>query len=108
MDRARGARRLHGREVPRSRFEAVLPRGERADRTDLHGVAREVRVERLLGEVQDLHLLAPVDEVDEGITRDLLREPRAAPALDAALTVEQDELAELDRLLEMALFLDEA
>ena len=42
------------------------------------------------------------------IARDLGREPRAAAALDAALPVEQHQVADRDRLLEVALLLDEA
>ena len=108
LHRARGARRLDRREVPGPGPEAVLARGERADRADLHGVAREVRVERLLFEVQDLHAIAAVDEVDERVARDLVGEADAPRALDAALAVEQHELAQRDRLREVALLLDEA
>ena len=59
--------------------EAVLARGQRTDRTDLHGVAREVGVERLVGEVQHLRAVAAVDEVDQRVARDLVREACAAP-----------------------------
>ena len=107
LHRARRARRLDRREVPGPGAEAVLARGQRADRADLHGVAREVRVERLLFEVQDLHAIAAVDEVDERVARDLVGEADAARALDAALAVEQHEVAQRDRLREVALLLDE-
>ena len=61
-----------------------------------------------LGEVEHLHAVAAVDEVDQRVARDLVGEARAAAALDAALAVEQHEIAERDRLLEVALLLDEA
>ena len=61
-----------------------------------------------LGEVEHLRAVAAVDEVDQRVARDLVGEPRAAAALDAALAVEQHEVADRDRLLEVALLLDEA
>ncbi len=107
LHRARRARRLDGREVPGPCPEAILARGERTYRADLHGVAREVRVERLLFEVQDLHAIAAVDEVDERVAGDLVGEADAPRALDTALAVEQHKLAQRDRLGEVALLLDE-
>src|SRR5262245_45540114 len=105
---AGGARRFGGREVPRAGAEAVLRRGERPDRADLHRVAGEIRVERLLFEVQDLRAVATVDEGAERITRDLVRIPSAPRTLNTAHTIQQDQFAERDRLLEVALLLDEA
>ena len=95
--------RSHGRA--RKRYGA---RGERADRADLHRVAGEVGGERLVGVGDDLGVAAAPTEVDERVAGDLGREPGAAAALDAALAVEQHEVADRDRLLEVALLLDEA
>ena len=53
-------------------------------------------------------LAAALAEVDERVAGDLGREPGAAAALDAALAVEQHEVADRHRLLEVALLLDEA
>src|SRR5207302_11492202 len=78
-----------------------------ADRAYLHGVAAEVGREGLVGEGQDLHLVAAVDEVDEGVAGDLVGETGAAGALDAALAVEQHQVADGDGLLEVALLFDE-
>src|SRR5205823_11187431 len=50
----------------------------------------------------------PIDEVDEGISGYLVGEARAASALDAALAIEQHEIADGDGLLEVALLFDEA
>ena len=47
-------------------------------------------------------------EADQRVARDLVGEARAAAALDAALAVEQDEVRDRDRLLPVALLLDEA
>ena len=107
-DRARGARRLDRLEVPRPRPEAVRARGERADGADLHGVAGEVGGERLVGVGDHLRVRAPLAEVDQRIAGDLGREAGAAAALDAALPVEQHEVADRHRLLEVPLLLDEA
>ena len=107
LHRARVARRLDRFEIPGTGLEAVLPRGERADRTDLHRVAGEVRVERLVGEVEHLHAVAALDEVDQRVAGDLLGEAGTTSALDAALPVEEHQVAELDRLLEVTLLLDE-
>ena len=82
--------------------------GERTDRADLHGVAAEVRREGLVGEGVDLGLVAPADELDQRVARHLVGEAGAAVALDAALAVEEHEVAERDRLLEVPLLLDEA
>src|SRR6185436_7099703 len=75
---------------------------------DLHGVAGEVRRERLVGVGDDLRVGTTLAEVDQRVARDLGREARAATALDAPLAVEQHEVADRHRLLEMALLLDEA
>ena len=51
---------------------------------------------------------AALAEVDQRIAGDLRGEAGAAAALDAALAVEQHEVADRHRLLEVALLLDEA
>ena len=81
--------------------------GQRADRADLDGVAGEVRGERFVGERHHLGVVAPADEVDQLVAGDLVGEARAAVAQDAALTVEEHEVADRDRLLVVALLLDE-
>src|SRR4029453_16507263 len=85
-DRALLTRRLDAFEIPRARSEPIGPCGERADRTDLHGVPGEVRRERLVGIGDDLGAAAAAAEVDERVAGNLGREPRAPTALDAALT----------------------
>src|SRR5690606_36798814 len=100
--------------------EAVLRRGQRTDRTDLDGVAGEVRLERLArgrgrrGRLQvrglrraDLLLCAALQQVDERVTGDLLGEPGAALAQHAAFAVEQDLRGDPQRLGERALAVDE-
>ena len=107
-DRARLARRLDRLRGPTAGPGTGTARGERADRADLHGVAREVRGERLVGVGDHLGAAAAAAEVDQRVAGDLVGEARAAAALDAALAVEQHEVADRDRLLEVALLLDEA
>jgi hypothetical protein len=101
------AGRLDLVQVPRAGGEAVGHGGERSDRADLHGVAREVRGEGELGERVHLQGLRPPDEVDLGLARHLVGEAGAPAALDAALPVEQHQLGDGDGLLEVALLLDE-
>ena len=60
------------------------------------------------GKVITCVFVAPLAEVDERIAGDLVGEAGAAAALDAALAVEQHEVADRDRLLEVPLLLDEA
>ena len=107
-DRARHARGLDRLEIPRARLEAVGRRGEGPDRADLDRVAGEVRREGLTGVGDHLGVATAPAEVDQRVTGDLGGEPRAATTLDAALAVEEDEVADRDRLLEVTLLLDEA
>ncbi len=104
--RTPGAGRFGVGEVPGPRLEPVGGRGERAHRADLHGVAREVRRELVVGERVDLGGVAPVQEMDQRVAGDLLGEPGAPVAQDAALTVEQHQLRHVDRLLLVPLLLD--
>ena len=114
-------------EVERAGPEAVRRAGQRADRADLHGVAGEVAGERaargVLGsraqrrlplepedlrvEPADLLVGAALLQVDEHVAGDLLGEPRAALAQDAALAVQEDLRRDRDRLGERALDVDE-
>ena len=106
-DRAGGAGRLHLVQVPGAGRETVRRRGQRTDRADLHRVAAEVRRERLGRERGDLHVLAPPGEVDLGLAGHVGREPGAAGALDAPFTIEQHQIRNGDRLLEVPLLFDE-
>ena len=107
-DRAARARALDLLQVPRAGLEPVGRGGERAHGADLDRVAAEVAGEGVIGEGVDLGLVPAVLEVDEGVAGDLVREPRAAVAEDAPLPVERHQVADHDRLLEVALLLDEA
>src|SRR6185312_3116125 len=90
-------------EVERPGTEAVRGAGERTHRADLHRVAGEVRLERLVLVDRNLLERAPLEQVDERVAGDLLREARAAGALDAPLAVEQYLGRDRDRLDEGAL-----
>src|SRR4029077_16862665 len=77
------------------------------DRTDLHGVAGEVGVERLaVGRADHLRWAAP-QEIDESVPGDLLGWPRAARARDAPLAVKQHLGGDGDRLVEGPLVVGE-
>ena len=107
-DGAPGAGRLDLLEVPWAGGEAVRRRGQRSDGADLDRVARVVRAERSTWEGRDLDLVTSPGEVDQCLTGDLLGEACAAAALDAALTVQEDQLRDGQRLGEVTLLLDES
>ena len=90
--------RGRGDQVEGPGAEAVLRRGQRADRADLDGVAGEVALERLLLVDADLLERAALDQLDERVAGDLRREARAARAQHAALAVEQHLGRDVDRL----------
>ena len=107
----RGAERADGAgalDVPRARAEAVRARGERADRAQLDDVAAERRDVRVPVEGADERVRAALEQDQLVVLGDLLREAHAAVAEDAALAVDRDQRRELERLLEVALGLDEA
>src|SRR5207244_11128397 len=83
--------------------EAVLPRGQRADRADLRPVALVVRLGGLVVEGADDGVDTALDQRQLALTRDLLAEARAAPAEDAALAVEDDLVGERYPLIEVRL-----
>ena len=59
----------------------------------------------MVGKDVDLRLVAPVDDLDEGVAGDLVGEAGAAGAHDAALAVEEHEVADRYRLFEVPLLL---
>src|SRR5439155_22987245 len=95
-------------QVPGAADEAILPRGQRADRADLRPVALVVRLGGFVVEGADDGLDAALDERQLAFPRDLLAEPRAAPAEDAALAVEDDLVGERHPFVEMRLLKLEA
>ena len=87
-------------DVPRPRVEAVERRRERADRAELDDVAGEGRAVRLVLEGRDLGVRSAIPRDELAVLGDVLREPRAAVAEDAALAVERDERRDRDRLVD--------
>ncbi len=83
------AHRGRGHQVEGPGAEAVRRTGQRADRADLHRVAGEVALERLV--LVDGHLLqrAALEQLDERVAGDLVGEAGASGAEDAPLAVEQ-------------------
>src|SRR5207237_1996909 len=72
------------------------------------GVPAEIRGEGIVGEREHLRLVASLDERDEGIARQLVREASAPGAKHAALAIEMHQRADGDWLGVVALLLDEA
>ena len=95
-------------DVPRARAEAVGARGERADRAQLDDVAAERGDVRMPVERPDEAVRAALEQDQLVVLGDLLREAHAAVAEDAALAVDRHQRRQLERLLEVALGLDEA
>ena len=102
-DRAEAADGGDVLDLPRPRLEAVLRRGERADRAELDHVAAERRAVALVLEGRDQRLGAAVPRDELPVLGDVGREARAAVAEDAALAVERDRRRDRDRLVERAL-----
>ncbi len=83
------AHRRRGDQVEGAGAEAVRGRGERADRADLDGVAREVRLEGVALAGADLLEGAALDQLDHRVAGDLVAEAGAARAQHAPLAVQQ-------------------
>src|SRR5581483_7905577 len=90
-DGAHAADRRGVLDLPGPRLEAVLRRGERADRAQLGDVAGEVAAVGVVLEGRNDRLRAAVDRDELAVLRDLLTEARTAVAEDATLAVERDQ-----------------
>ena len=72
------ARRRH--QVERAGPEPVRGAGQGADRADLHGVAGEIRFERLVDVGADLLQRTTIGQIDQRVAGDLIGESGAAGA----------------------------
>src|SRR4051794_2938526 len=108
LARAQRAQRTCVLDVPGPCAEAVGGRGERAHRAELDDVAAERRDvgAAVVGAYEGV--VASLEEHQLVVLGHLLREADAAVAEDAALAVDRDQRRQLERLLEVALWLDEA
>ena len=95
-------------DVPGTGPEAVLLRGQGADRAELDDVAVEGRHVWPVVKSADVRRVAPLEKLELLVLGDLLREADAAVAEDAALAVDLDQRRERDRLHEMAFGVDHA
>src|SRR5262249_12747420 len=98
-DGAEAAHAGHVLDLPGALLEAVLRRGQRADRAELDPLPRERRAVRLILERGDHGVRPAVTGNELPVLGDPLREPGAAVAEDAALSVEGDRGGDRDRLL---------
>ena len=88
--------RLAPRQLPGARLVAERLGGQRADRAEVDHVARQLGVDRLADEGDDLGVLAAADEAELHHAGDLLAEAHAARALDAAAhLLRRDQRAQL-------------
>ena len=76
------------REVPDPCLESKVAIGKGANRTDVDDVARVRIVELLAGIESDLRPVASIEDAELAGLRDLVGEPDAARAQDAALLIE--------------------
>ena len=88
--RAAVADALGGVEVPHPHLEAEVAVGERAHRADVDDVARVGVLQRRAGEEADLGVVAALEDAQLAGAGDLVAEPHAARAEDAALGVQDD------------------
>src|SRR5690606_27639570 len=94
--RAVGADRRRAVQVPRARLVQEVLRDQRADRADVHDVARPVRVgEALVEERVDDGAVAPLHDAQRILSGDLTHEAHAARAHDAAASLVEDVAAEV-------------
>ena len=94
--------RSHGRALKRYGVAVSAPTGQICT-----VLPEKCEVKGSDGKAATSTQLAAAREVDLGLARDLGGEARAAAALDAPLPVEQHQLGQRDRLLEVALLLEE-
>src|SRR5438477_9164834 len=88
------------RIVPRTGLESIVARGDRADRADVHEVARYERAHAFFLERRDLAAISPIDDVDLRVAVDVAHEPHAARTQDTALPIEHQRWSEIDVTLD--------
>ena len=81
-------------ELPGAIAEAAHAVGERAHRAEVDDVAAGLGVDRLLGKIVDDRLAAAVIQAELRLVLPLLEVTDTAPADDAALLVEHDQVAD--------------
>src|SRR5256885_7220808 len=92
--RAPRADRRRGVEIPDAQREAKVAVGQGAHRADVHHVAGVLVDELLTREEPDLRVVAAVEDPELARPGDLVAEPHAARAEDAALGVQHDVRAQ--------------
>ncbi len=81
--------------VPRPRLEAIVARGDRADRTHVHEVSGQEGMNALFLERRDLAAVAAIDDVDLRVRIDLAHEADAPRAENAAVPVQHQRRTEI-------------
>ncbi|OQA45667.1 MAG: hypothetical protein BWY52_01199 [Chloroflexi bacterium ADurb.Bin325] len=106
-DRAEGADARRLLDLPGAVVEPRHAVGQRADRTEVDDAARGLGVHRLVGEDVDDRLVSALEEPELRLVLPLLQITDAAPAQDAALLIQHDQVADGVVLLLAALRLHE-
>ena len=81
-------------KLPRARLKAEVGGGQRADGANVGGVAAEVRIKWRVTEGDDFHMAAAVVKLQHMIVSHVILKADAAAALNTALTIQEDQVAE--------------
>ena len=92
-----------GLHLPRAGAKAEVGSGESANRANIGGVAGENRVKTGLGKGHNFERPTALVETDHGVIHNIMLEAGAAPALNAALAIEEDQFAKGYALVEVLL-----
>ena len=95
-------------EEPHAHLETEIIRCECADRADIGGVERVIRVEQAAGVDGEGRVGAALGETEDRVAGDFIHEADAAAAHDAAFVVEADARADIDIFRLFHLHVDEA
>src|SRR6185369_2970002 len=80
---------------------------QRANRADVSGVSRKNGVERRFGGGDDPHAAAAIVETKHRLAYNLILEADAARALDTALLVQDNQVAQWNMLIQAIFFIEE-
>lgn len=95
-------------EEPHAHLETEIIRCECADRADVGGVERVIRIEQAAGVDGEGRVGAALREPEDRVTGDFIHEADAAAAHDATLVIEADARADIDIFWLFHLHVDEA
>src|SRR5262249_40319705 len=78
------------------RLEAIVARGDRADRTHVHQISREERDDAFFLKRGNLAAITAIDDPDLGVAVDLTHEPDASRAENAPVAIQHQGGPKID------------